>query len=116
MVIMAVLHHHGLVPGEREGDAVLPPAVNRLQRKVRRSVTIPQCTACNALKREGSMHLAVLRVAEDVHGAGLDAVRFGPSVKSEAAPLATAVSSGQRAIIPASQQHSMLYSTSDIIS
>lgn len=30
---MAVLHHHRLVAGQSEGDAVLPPAVDGLQRQ-----------------------------------------------------------------------------------
>lgn len=31
VVVMAVLHHHRLVPGQSEGDAVLPAAVDSLQ-------------------------------------------------------------------------------------
>lgn len=33
VVIVAVLHHHGLVTGQSERDAVLPPAVDGLQRQ-----------------------------------------------------------------------------------
>lgn len=33
VVIMAVLHHHCLVAGQSERDAVLPPAVNSLQQQ-----------------------------------------------------------------------------------
>lgn len=31
--VMAVLHHHRLVAGQRERDAVLPPAVDGLQQQ-----------------------------------------------------------------------------------
>lgn len=31
VIVMAVLHHHCLVAGQSEGDAVLPPAVYSLQ-------------------------------------------------------------------------------------
>lgn len=33
VVVMAVLHHHRLVPRQSEGDAVLPAAVDGLQQQ-----------------------------------------------------------------------------------
>lgn len=38
VVVMAVLHHHRLVPRQSEGDAVLPAAVDGLRQKQRQEV------------------------------------------------------------------------------
>lgn len=40
VVVMAVLHHHGLVSGQGERDAVLPPAVHRLQQQQQQQLVI----------------------------------------------------------------------------
>lgn len=33
VIIMTVFHHHSLIPRQREGDTVLPPAINRLKQR-----------------------------------------------------------------------------------
>lgn len=42
VVVMAVLHHHGLVSGQCERDAVLPPAVHRLQQQQQQQLVVQQ--------------------------------------------------------------------------
>lgn len=45
-------------------------------------------------------HLAVLGCVKDVHSTGFDAIGLGPSVQSEPALSAPAVSTWKRAIVP----------------
>lgn len=45
VVVMAVLHHHRLVPRQSEGDAVLPAAVDGLQQQQQKQeLMFTQCS------------------------------------------------------------------------
>lgn len=54
----------------------------------------------NLLVLNLTTHLAVLWVAEDVHGAWLDTVSLCPPVKSKTTPLPSLISTRKGAIVP----------------
>lgn len=50
VIIMTVFHHHSLIPRQREGDTVLPPAINRLKQRSHLlfNYKTPMIHQCNA--------------------------------------------------------------------
>lgn len=82
VVVMAVLHHHCLVAGQSEGDAVLPPAVDGLQRqrgKLKRCTFWGKVLYFHNIVKTISAAVLQLHMREDVTprlGDGVDLISY----------------------------------------